>query len=33
MISLKKGEKIEAKLMVFGGDDSEMRNELGILGK
>ncbi len=33
MIRLHSGEKIEAKLMVIGGEDSEIRQEINIVGR
>lgn len=33
MVRLHSGEKIEAKLLVIGGDDIDNRRQLGIVGR
>jgi hypothetical protein len=33
MVMLHSGEKIEARVMIIGGDDNELRKELGIIGR
>jgi len=32
MVMLHSGQKIEARVMIMGGEENEMRKELGIIG-